>query len=98
AAPGAGDAVGDRTRLTARAAPDHLDGYFELALGAGDAKGRQRGHLQHPAAEVGERVFLVDRDPALAWLQTHARDRVLPAAGASIHRVSQSSCFLSRRR
>src|SRR5207244_9866134 len=85
---GAGDAVGDRARLPARAAADDLDRHVELALGAGHTKRRESRHLEHTTAEVSQRVLVVHRDPALAWRQANAGDGVLAPAGAAVQRFS----------
>jgi HPt (histidine-containing phosphotransfer) domain-containing protein len=79
-----GDAVGDRSRLAARAATDDFDADVEFALGAGDAQGRQGSHLEDPASEVGERVLVVDEDAALARLDADAGDGVLAPPSSSM--------------
>src|SRR6202022_3728491 len=82
------DAMRDGSRLSAGAATDDLDADVELSLCACDAKGRQRGHLEHAPAEISQRVSLIDRDAAFAQLQSHPRDRILPAPGASVQQLS----------
>src|ERR1700674_5811872 len=87
---GAGDAVRDSARLAAGSPTHHLDADVELALRARDPKWSQRRHLEDAAAQVRERVFVVDHHAALAGLDAHARNGVLAPAGGSSENVSQS--------
>src|SRR5260370_21484511 len=84
------DAGRDRSRLAARPTTDHLDADVELALSARDPQRSQCRHLEDAAAEIGQRVLVIDGDPALTRLNPHPRDRVLAPAGASVERLSQS--------
>src|SRR5260370_22857126 len=82
--------AGSAARLSTVGATNDLHAEVELALCAGHAKGRQRRHLEDAPAQIRERVLLIDRNPALARLQAHPRDRVLAPTSASVERLSQS--------